>query len=1076
MTSKKFTYKFTIEPETGHSLDFDKKMLTQIVSRYQHRQMRDDCTDEGIVGHKSLRDVEHILQTFSNPTREKYIEVELIKGLLVGGISGEHQTELPPLLPIDIDIKPEKDGKEAQNPAYLDPAMNEALFEEIEKVAVIAFRSNSGTGIAAFLHVEGLQDIEDTHEHIEAARQVTHLLNKYLKDRWRGFVPIEFDDAQNKRRQVRFLADQKGQKRELNPNHLTFHIKERTKEENFHEEGVPVYYSRNTAQQGSIEYKFNDANPIEQTLVKCGFKSVGRDRYLHPITTGGDSTGVLYPDGFKVFCTDYDPNTPTLDSFGLVAKSKNMSRYQFRKALLREGWKDDPQDLQQIQAAVDKAEGTQDLYEIAQRLKHLSPEKREWFFHNLKLKEEQRRAFEVYLGFSKYDIAYDKEVTLDPKGYVSDQIEDIIETSKQHKRMVICADTGVGKTKALLDWFTMKEVGSRVLFIAPLTVIVRQQGKEYEAHPDVVWITADTEQGRTLARHKRIVITTPQQAAKILDLNRKFDVIIKDEIHSDITTQDYRRTAYADLNERIQLEEESHPSLRVIGLTGTPIRELKNLGYYLYRVGRNTPPNKVIMRTCNKDPLQILIKHQRDVRGKALYRLNEKSTQESFKKYLLDTGMKDEEVLILRSEMKQSDAYRTLVETGKFPPEVKVVITTSLIDEGLSIYDTGFTDVVYMDNRLTYRPRPEALKQFLNRIRVQPENMQMYYYARMKNDQSPSEYVNNYEANLKYLQERDQSMVPPKFLNSLSLDKFYFNSGGEPVVNEYYLSYVESGEFFDSLNLEELRLYTERNFNIIFDYDEDYDIEEGEKANIAYYKEVNRKNKEVLTKFLQTFINSDMIESALIELSPSPTQRRELERDFPKGYATNEVMEVVRENKKTFSKIIEAKHKMIELGFDPDIHLYTRKGIIDSGRSHSAKLRLMNDLHTMLQPDETLTERERNEKENLNSFVEDVKGWDGEGLDRFDVFRLWRQYVPLKTNSKSATHNVINIVEHFTDWRYNQPKARFDRNPDKPSLLEEAKGRQIVPAEQLSLREDFDKQGVTDTEDFKNLQTTIEWL
>lgn len=1041
MAKHKYRISFDIHPEVGHSLDLDEKVFSRITSLVKHRPSRDH---NGIMEYLSLSDVHQLVNSFTNPDGNKENEPELIRGILKDGISGEHQTTHPDYLPFDIDVKSLKKGdKKDENAGLYDELINESIFEAMERIAVITWRSNSGRGIAGFLHVPNIGKLseKDKNDYLAAGKVVYRQVNAYIKTFYPTAPNIDFDPAQAKSRQVRYVADQKGVERHINPEPVSFNIREVFRDYEYIEEGIELYVGENGRAVGSIEGKFNEANPIDEALLRAGFKRVGRDRYLHPITSGG-STGAIYDGKFKVFCTDYHQHAPMLDSFGLIAHAKDMTPAQFRQHLIGEGWTDDSLDLQRVQRMLDEAESNEDVYHAAQQLKHLTYQDREKYFNKLRVKDSLRRAFEAYLGFSKYDIEYDTVLNLEKGKWVGDIMPSILQKIEENERLAICADTGTGKTTALLDYY-LEKTEKRVLFIAPLSVIVRQQGAKYNDHPETVWLTSDAQQGaRRAVRFKRVTIATPQQAVKVLRANSPYDIIIKDEIHSDISTQTYRKDAYAELNDAIDLWA-NHRTTRIIGLTGTAIPEMRNLGYHLLKVNQERDPNMVEQRITNQDPLQLLIYHQERVKGKAIYRINEKSTIERFRDYLLMNGYKDEQVVILKSELKGSEDYELLVHEGRFRDEVQVVITTSLIDEGLSIYQTGFTDVVYMDSRMEYSPRPEPLKQFLNRFRTEDPKRKLYYYRHKKKDQSPSTYVNHYKDNLSYLENKDNDKRSAAFFNSLSLDNFFYDSGE---VNEYYLSFHESQQFFNSLNLMEFNHYTERNFNIRFDLVE-WHIEKEERKDLKHLKGISKKNKAELSDFCKEYLMSGMIEAVLIEASPDRKLRANLEDEgYQKGDYDDVVKVVVPKEPKTFSTIINNKRAIEQLGFDAEKYLFNDKGLLEDDRRVKAKIRLMQNIMTIENEDD-LNESEAEERKNLIKFVEAIG--KKERLDRVDVLAEWKKYFKLKQTKNTQSAAIINLVEHYTDWRYNDKKSHFRKDAEKRTMLFDEKRR--IPKKVLQL-------------------------
>ena len=117
-----------------------------------------------------------------------------------------------------------------------------------------------------------------------------------------------------------------------------------------------------------------------------------------------------------------------------------------------------------------------------------------------------------------------------------------------------------------------------------------------------------------------------------------------------------------------------------------------------------------------------------NVNGKCIMRINSRSDADSLKTELVKLKRyKENEILILNSDtqIKEGKDFRQLTSQGSFEDKIKLIITTSVIDEGLSIRQNGFTDAVFIET--DYKPMPEALKQFFARFRNEDINRKNYF-------------------------------------------------------------------------------------------------------------------------------------------------------------------------------------------------------------------------------------------------------------------------------------------------------------------------------------------------------------
>src|SRR5690606_22582772 len=169
------------------------------------------------------------------------------------------------------------------------------------------------------------------------------------------------------------------------------------------------------------------------------------------------------------------------------------------------------------------------------------------------------------------------------------------------------------------------------------------------------------------------------------------------------------------------------------------------------------------------------------VSGKTLMRLNDIKGIEILKKQLVSTKIfKESEILVLYSQeqIKSSQDYKQLAHERRFNDKIRLVLTTSLIDEGLSIDQEGFTDVVFIET--DYNPRPEPIKQFFARFRNEDKDRKNYLYLRTKKDQTAGRFVPewSYKETLRALQnelnETNEDDVLSTYNSLFGNDPFFY--------------------------------------------------------------------------------------------------------------------------------------------------------------------------------------------------------------------------------------------------------------------------------------------------------------
>ena len=150
---------------------------------------------EPVKQHLTLNGLLERLNTIKHKL-SKNNSISILKGLYQDGTSGVFCYESVPFLFFDIDIK------KGENEHLLDSYANSKVFTKLLDIGVLVWRSDSGKGMAGVLYTPHLKDIKniDRTKYLAIGNAITDYLTKTLK------VNAKFDKAQNKFRQVRYLA------------------------------------------------------------------------------------------------------------------------------------------------------------------------------------------------------------------------------------------------------------------------------------------------------------------------------------------------------------------------------------------------------------------------------------------------------------------------------------------------------------------------------------------------------------------------------------------------------------------------------------------------------------------------------------------------------------------------------------------------------------------------------------------------------------------------------------------------------------------------------------------------------
>lgn len=968
--------------------------FSQVTPRYY-----EGSDEKPVLGTYTLKGLAELVNN-APKKKKKENEIALLKGIYEGGTKGAYCATRAPFIFFDVDVK------KKENAHLFDAKLNSDVFEALQRVAVLAWRSNSGFGMAGILYVPQIVQFS-------AIESKDHLLvGKAIGDSLKKKIGIEsFDEAQFRFRQLRYIAHQ-DVKRQLNlkPMAFRYEIKEVLKTTAL---GRPIYeFKNNEAYPGSIEEQFNQNNNIEDILIKCGFTKVGDLRYKHPTTTSANSGVVNQTQNkFYNFSSSFSRFSHFTPYFLCMFYMYDMDQRAFLKDLRSQGYENKAPKADKFAEAakvLGEFNGPREeaIFRACYILKYADYHEKFSFVDKHSHNEMEDELFYHYLNINKINISYDCDIEIDH--FVYEKVSQVFEYLDKHKRVAMVADTGVGKTTAILKGFEALKPSKRMLFLAPLTVIVDQIERKY---PNIVCLTGSSiPEDHTKAKSANIVVATYEQGTKHLK-EGNFDYVVIDEVHELILANSYKADEISALTSKIK-------DRKVLGLTGTPSQLLSKLGFKLIKVNQRVPSKlNVIKRIDNRDGLKVILQHQEGVKGKAIYRLNSKKNIGDVQKKLVEMGkLKSEEIMILESgrQSKSKSEFKTLAYTSQFPDHVKVVLTTAIIDEGVSIDQSGFTDVVFIETE--YNPTPEAVKQFFARFRNQDPQRKYYYYMRSSLSHEPKNFQINYEYQLKL--ERLENDIKDRMIEQLSNKDMANNDHlfyQDSTINEYYLSKDINEQYFKSMSTDEYLHFLESNYSLEIEADINYYYKKVDDSDI---RKRNLEAKKIVTHY---WLNNryDVI-NALLEFTDDPyiKENTEYVGDIP----SDDVSDVVIKFKSMFEDL-QRKYIQLEKLGTPDIDsliIDKDKGVPFGTQRFNRNKVLRANLKTIHHP---LTKTDRINKAKIESFLAEVRE-----LDAFQVKDLETIWKKQKTEGgRYNSYNLLDLVLHFQGFKYNSKESRYIR-------------------------------------------------
>lgn len=393
----------------------------------------------------------------------------------------------------------------------------------------------------------------------------------------------------------------------------------------------------------------------------------------------------------------------------------------------------------------------------------------------------------------------------------------------------------------------------------------------------------------------KIVFTTYEQGTKwIGHKNHNFDYIVVDEIHQLITANSFKPDIIEELTQLLD-------NKIVIGLTGSPSQAFSLLGYKMLNVTKQEQPDTTIeIRYSNTKAYNVALNHlTARPPGKVLMRVNSIATIDELIDQLVKLKLYNRsEILHLFStdEIKNSVDYNKIAYKAQFADQYRLILTTSLIDEGVSIKQNGFSDVVFIETN--YNPRPEAIKQFFARFRNADNTRKNIAYLRQKIDQTPTTFKPHtmFRSDLNLLSEQLESKADANDVlatyNTIFSNNSYLYEDGK--VNPYYLAYAVTNVLFRRMNKTQYLEYLQANYNLSFTINEAYKVEKF-KSN----DNVTREKKQLIAKH---WIED---KEEVLQAIRTHTQSNKIRLNINAQMLSfdNDVSSVVIENIKEFEKL-----------------------------------------------------------------------------------------------------------------------------------------------------------------------------
>jgi len=649
-------------------------------------------------------------------------------------------------------------------------------------------------------------------------------------------------------------------------------------------------------------------------------------------------------------------------------------------------------------------------------------------------------------------------IALDKGQYLSDKAQYIFSLLNEHKKIHLQAGTGSGKSyMAAVE--LAKHTDRKIVIACSLNAKVMKDAEQY----NVAAVTGelmrqfDRQTILNTADAAQVVLCSYEQVPRMATRYGDEDpVFVVDESHS--LSYSYRARS---LNAMWAAVERHN----VIAMTGTPLPYLAQLGFFVVKVQNERNPINLHLRHRLRGPLsgtavQHIAQTDFDTR-RVVCLINSKAELTATRKALLKKGFKRSEVVTLYSsdEVKATKEFKRLIEARgggeSFADAVKVVLTTSLIGEGVDVYSSKEVDFLTINREQKFNPI--QLVQFADRWRAEGEK-QCFLYLLEADEAEDWQQGEHYRAGVffalrnKYFAERCRlynSRIEK--IEQRCLDQRLFSTGSEFSEEEKYITRSkETGTYSvcvpgliaqaegqrhkhrtQASALNELRTNYPY-FNIIDEREAVADVTDAD-VHIAVNQEADERDqaKAVLSQLTQD--NLQVLMQAVALKSQDTNLKKQRERDPSLDRQARELHE---QHPALFERylgraegVIKRLLKARELGItDED---YKRAAV---GRSaervgrfiEGLRLQLLLFLYLNRNGDKALTVQQMADGAKLAHFVAAVQQYEGEALTATKLKQLADTH--LGSRARRFTHKqavtIAGYFFRFEDARTSQAKQR----------------------------------------------------
>ncbi len=309
-------------------------------------------------------------------------------------------------------------------------------------------------------------------------------------------------------------------------------------------------------------------------------------------------------------------------------------------------------------------------------------------------------------------------------------------------RLVLRAPTGCGKTYTVLRHIAPnhhQKTGGVTVLAVPTVAMAEQIKNEYSDLKPIVITGNESDLHRLYADAPLdtcVIVSVYDSAARLLDvISEPTTLLVVDEMHKLVCDYDYRTPA---MRTMLRLIKQAH---RTLCLSATPellfheaplnftycdvdVQQKRPLRFrqYFYDKREETVID-TILATLDEHPATTI-----------LLNVNSKKLLKRTKILLVKSGLSEHDVdIVTRDTMATSPEYRSATEQSRFTR--RVILTTSVLDCGVNILNTGRVQILMLDEK-----NEDTIIQVANRFR-KADTIDVMLFSSTK--QTPRKHATN---------------------------------------------------------------------------------------------------------------------------------------------------------------------------------------------------------------------------------------------------------------------------------------------------------------------------------------------